>query len=242
MNDEQVSKDTIYRQYSGSTIYGTSVATSDVDIRGVCILSDLGYYFGYSKRFEQKDKWDDGVDRVIYEYRKAVKLIADGNPNMVDLLFVKPEFVITTTPQWDVMKENRDLFLSTRMQHTFTGYAYSQLKKLDNGASSDSWNEVDKKVGYKCKHGMHLVRLLRMGLEIVQDGEVNVWRDDADELLSIRNGSMSIKELNDYAEMMQNKVAEAVKTTSLPRTPDHNKIEELCVETLKDYLLNKDNK
>ena len=51
--------------------------------------------------------------------------------------------------------------------------------------------------GYDTKHGAHLVRLLRMGREIVETGSVHVWRGDrdADELLAIRAGAWSYDRL-----------------------------------------------
>lgn len=236
MNEKQVMDRLVLLQYAGSTAYGTRVADSDEDTRGVCIAPPEVYLSPF-KVFEQKDSWEDGADRVIYEYQKAIKLIADGNPNMVELLHTKEEHVLLCTPEWQVLIDNSDLFLSQRMKHSFSGYAFAQLKKLNNGQSSDTWNETDHKMGYKCKHGMHLVRLLRMGLEIVRDGEVNVFREDADELLAIRGGSMTIEDMNAYAKSMEEKIDEAMKTTCLPKSADRNKIEEIVAPIVLQYLL-----
>ena len=56
---------------------------------------------------------------------------------------------------------------------------------------------LEAKWGYDTKHGCHLMRLLRMGREILETGQVNVWRlgIDADELQQIRNGGWTYDEL-----------------------------------------------
>jgi len=72
-----------------------------------------------------------------------------------------------------------------------------------------------------CKHAMHLVRLLRMGVEALRDEEIIVKRPDAEELLAIRAGAWSYDELIKYAEDMDKQVREVwYKKTKLPKYPD----------------------
>lgn len=81
-------------------------------------------------------------------------------------------------------------------------------------------NELEEKFGYDSKHAMHLVRLLRMGEEILKDGVVNVFRKDADELLSVRDGKWPYDELLKYAEDMERKIKVLYNKTDLPKKPD----------------------
>ena len=74
--------------------------------------------------------------------------------------------------------------------------------------------------GFDTKHAMHLVRLLRTGLEILQTGEVLVKRPDAEELLAIRGGSMTYDELIAYADSMDGQIKEWYKKTDLPKKPN----------------------
>lgn len=71
---------------------------------------------------------------------------------------------------------------------------------------NESRSELEEKFGYDTKHAMHLVRLLRMGKEILTEGVVNVLRPDAQELLDIRGGKLSYEELVAYAEEMDNEI------------------------------------
>lgn len=45
--------------------------------------------------------------------------------------------------------------------------------------------EFERSHGYDTKHAMHLIRLMRMGLEVLQTGELRVRRDDAEQLSAI---------------------------------------------------------
>lgn len=61
-------------------------------------------------------------------------------------------------------------------------------------------HELEVNFGYDTKHGMHLVRLMRMAEEILTEGKVLVKRPDAKELLDIRNGSWSYEKMIAWAE------------------------------------------
>jgi hypothetical protein len=84
--------------------------------------------------------------------------------------------------------------------------------------------------GYDTKHGAHLVRLLRMGLEIVSTGRVHVWRGDrdADELAYIRDGGWSYETLCEWTEDTRKKLDEAGSV--VPARADRQAIENLCLE------------
>ena len=71
----------------------------------------------------------------------------------------------------------------------------------------------------------HLIRLLRTGKEILQDGVVHVFRPDAKELLEIRNGALSYDELLSLATSTEKEVKEAYEKTKLPDNVDLVKIE-----------------
>jgi predicted nucleotidyltransferase len=90
--------------------------------------------------------------------------------------------------------------------------------------------KLEAKYGYDTKHGAHLVRLLRMGLEIVSTGRVHVWRGDrdADELAHIRDGGWSYDRLCERTEGARKKLEEA--KCVVPSKPDRKAIETLCIE------------
>jgi predicted nucleotidyltransferase len=84
---------------------------------------------------------------------------------------------------------------------------------------------IEEQHGYDCKHAYHLIRLLRMGKEILAEGKVLVKRPDKDELLAIRNGKYTYPELIEMAKDLKNEVDKAVLTSPLPKGPDRNRIQ-----------------
>jgi predicted nucleotidyltransferase len=119
---------TIYLTVHGSHAYGTSLPTSDIDIRGVCIAPKK-YYLGFSEKFEQTVLTDP--DLTIFELRKFMYLAADANPNVLELLYTDPEDRIEIKAPMYRLLDNRDLFLSKKAKHTFSGYARSQLRRIN---------------------------------------------------------------------------------------------------------------
>ncbi len=85
---------------------------------------------------------------------------------------------------------------------------------------------LEEKFQYDVKHGSHLVRLLRMGYEILTEGRVYVRRPDAKELIEIRNGNWSYDMLLQYAEQMNRRIEEAYTYTKLPRSVNYTQLNE----------------
>jgi hypothetical protein len=110
--------------------------------------------------------------------------------------------------------------------------AYQRWKKSRNAARF----ELEREHGYDTKHAMHLVRLMRMGLEILTTGEVHVSRPDSKELLEIRDGAWSYEELVEYADAMERRIAEAAETSDLPEQPDRRFLDALCQDVIEDYV------
>lgn len=327
---------TIFLCRAGSHAYGTALPTSDQDFRGVAI-PPREYFLGYLHRFEQAEI-KGNPDVVVYDVRKFVTLAADCNPNIIELLFTDRSDWLVDDHEWYVLHRARDLFLSQKAVHTFTGYAYSQLnrirshrehllhpkevqprradfglpegqmalpreqmdiidsrirkladtlagggvtkdqvetqheqdliaaacRELDVGinlmeviraerrykaaarayAQYQTWKrernpkraELEAKFGYDCKHALHLVRLLRMGCEILAGQGCIVKRPDAEELLAIRAGAWTIDQLLTYADEMQQKIYDLQGTTTLPAAPDRAAIDRLLVDMVGSYL------
>lgn len=115
----------------GSHAYGTNVEGSDVDIRGIALNSKeeiLG-----SANFEQVVNED--TDTTIYSIRKIISLLTSCNPNTIELLGLKPEHYLYLSQIGHELLDNKKLFLSRRAKYSFGGYAFAQLRRLDNKAA-----------------------------------------------------------------------------------------------------------
>lgn len=96
--------------------------------------------------------------------------------------------------------------------------------------------ELEAKFGYDTKHAMHLIRLLKMALEILRDHKVVVKRPDAEELLAIRYGYYSYDELIELSEKLMLEAKDAVQKSTLPDSPDLIKLDSFIVQFTTDFL------
>lgn len=232
---------TCYVTVTGSRAYGTATEASDVDIRGVAI-APMEHYLGIADSFEQFESSSD--DTVIYDIRKFVRLAAQGNPNVLEILFTGHKDRLTATSAGWALWDMRKLFLSKRVRNTFYGYARAQLLKLRQGSSAllltprEQMTDRQKSIadlGYCGKNAMHMVRLLRMGVEILQHGVVMVDRLDAKELLAIRNGEWSLDKLVSYASEQDDYMGQVARDSYLPEEPDMAEIDRRLVSIIKGF-------
>jgi hypothetical protein len=121
----------IFMGIAGSHAYGLNTPESDIDYRGVCI-PPMNYFTGL-RQFEQKDSgWGEGVDKVVYSISKFVQLASKCNPNIIEQLWLPDDCIIKSTPLWERLVGIRDEFLTKQARHTYSGYAYSQIKRIQS--------------------------------------------------------------------------------------------------------------
>lgn len=118
---------TIFLTRTGSHSYGTNIATSDIDLKGVCI-APKDIYFSPIKNFEQAEL--NKPDCTIFEIKKIFRMLSGANPNSIELLFTDPSDHLLVSPLGEILLQNRDKFLSKRIRFSFAGYAHSQLSRL----------------------------------------------------------------------------------------------------------------
>ncbi|MBD2594714.1 nucleotidyltransferase domain-containing protein [Nostoc spongiaeforme FACHB-130] len=343
---------------AGSHGYGLNRPDSDFDFRGI-FIAPKRYYLGFDN-IEQKDTgWDEpGIfpfidgnkDTVIYELRKILQLLAGANPNVLELLWLHKYPVLTEVGQYLI--KHRHLFLTKKVRHTYTGYAFAQIKKMethrkwllnppqkkplpaDYGIENEeplskdelnafleylyllirgriefleeaeqlyqlltadidfkgvlkqyalpnealeytekltygrkdfirllqksqsyqiavrewkaylSWQEnrnparaeMERKSGFDLKHGMHCIRLLRSGLEILQRGELIVDRrmaGDVDDLKAILKGEYSYEQVMQMAENLVAQMDAGYEKSTLSAKPDLEQINQLCIDLVE---------
>lgn len=353
---------TIFATLHGSHAYGLNTETSDIDIKGVCV-APREIYLGFGESFEQAIG-STPYDLVVYELRKFCRLAAACNPNIIEVLHTDPSCFVHVTPLGERLLEHKDDFISLKAKHTFSGYAQSQLQRIqghyrwlknppkaaptraDFGllpetvipadqlgvvqaaiqkkiesfgfdwsimedadrihlkgcisgflaemqlteddiwirtgrslgmhenflellkqerkykATLDDWRSYQKwladrnekralleaKFGYDTKHGMHLVRLMKMCREIMETGKVNVKRsDDREELLAIRNdGIWSYEKLIEWSTRQDKELSElyqkqkaafgAKQPIPVAYQPDMEKLNKLCVGIIDEMI------
>jgi predicted nucleotidyltransferase len=99
--------------------------------------------------------------------------------------------------------------------------------------------EMEAKFGFDGKFALHMIRLYRTCLELLETGKLNVKRTaDREELLSIRTGAWTYERVVEEAEKLElacNKLYES-GSFALPKSPDINKIDAFVVDLTSRYL------
>jgi len=96
--------------------------------------------------------------------------------------------------------------------------------------------ELVEKYGYDTKNAAHLIRLLRMGIEFLNDGQLQVIRQDAQQLLEIKRGEWTLDKVKAEAERLFISAETAFTLSKLPNKPDHDKINKLCIQLANSWL------
>lgn len=136
-NNEGLGKWAILIGYRGSIAHGMFIPNTepnsidDKDVMSICI-PPIDYYFGLNQFHSRgtqeikKDEWDI----VVYELKKFVSMLCKANPNVISMLWLEPQHYTYISSVGKLLIENRDLFLTLQIYHSFIGYAHDQLKKM----------------------------------------------------------------------------------------------------------------
>lgn len=118
----------------GSQSHGTYVpkddpdSIDDVDIMGIIPLP-MSCLFGLDT-FEHWTYKQDELDVVVYSLPKFAHLLLKGNPNVLGLLWLRPEEHLQVPKWWNWLCSERRLFITKEAYHPFAGYASNQLSKM----------------------------------------------------------------------------------------------------------------
>ncbi|KGK31205.1 DNA polymerase beta superfamily protein [Cellulophaga sp. E6(2014)] len=127
----------IFECISGSRAYGLATASSDTDIRGVFVLPKEKYYsLEYVGQINNETN-----DIVYYELKKFIELLSKNNPNILELLSVPEDCILSKHSLFDKVKS--EYFLSKLCKDTFANYAFTQIKKA-RGLKKKIVNPVEK--------------------------------------------------------------------------------------------------
>jgi uncharacterized protein len=248
LSDEELNQiippNTILLGYVGSISHGTHIPNTnpdsidDIDLMGIA-LAEKNVYLGL-KKFEQKESKYKEYDSVVYEIKKFFSLLLKGNPNVLGLLWLNREHYIHIEDAGYRILNDKNIFVSKKAYHSFIGYAHGQLHRMTHcayqGYMGAKRKELVDRFGYDTKNASHLVRLLRMGVEFLTEGELKVFREDAQELKAIKQGLWTLEEVKHEADQLFNLAREAYVRSILPAEPDYKKAEELLISILKTHL------
>ena len=124
----------LFKAMVGSQAQGTATPQSDIDIKGVYIqkIEDL-------ITFDYEEYVEVSKDESYYEIRRFVELLLSANPNAIEILFSPDDCVLETTPEFKILQEYKNIFLTKKCYGTFAGYANMQIKKATGLDKKMNW-------------------------------------------------------------------------------------------------------
>jgi phage pi2 protein 07 len=118
----------IFKGYAGSHSYGTSLPTSDVDIRGLFCADPINIRTPFFPVREVEDSSQE--DTKFHELTHFMKLCLECNPNILEMLWLDRSDILLSSAGYELLRNNREKLLSKKIAFTTSGYALSQLKRI----------------------------------------------------------------------------------------------------------------
>jgi hypothetical protein len=202
----------------------------------------FGSFMGYAQSqlsrmtaFDEKAtvEWDTAVARVTAAgwqvddiTNKSAALPMPNYAKLKDLLLPEPPCVPDSVSRsllddgaCDEILTNAKVTIQKMHARHFQGYMGAKRKALV------------RKYGYDTKNAAHLIRLIRMCVEFLETGKLNVFREhDARELISIKQGEWSLADVQTHATALFQQAREMYEGCSLPKEPDKDQINNLMIE------------
>lgn len=238
-----------YLTQMGSRAYGTNDENSDYDFYGF-VVPPAKYLFphmtGELMGFDRQKERFEGVylqhefdekfeyDLTIFNIVKYFRLVADGNPNMIESLFTDDISMILKTNVGNMVKINRRMFLSKKCFYTFMGMANNSFSSLLSGRIPVGRKESFDSFGYDVKSFSNTMRVLLELKDILDDGDFSLKRH-SDYVKKCKSGYFPKGEAISLLEGTIKKLENHFRDSKilLPDFPDEQKIKNLlesCIE------------
>jgi predicted nucleotidyltransferase len=241
-----------YLTVMGSEAYGVSSGDSDKDIYGVVIPPKNlvfphldGHIDGFGRQIQRFDVWQQhhviqpntqlNYDFSVYSIVRYFHLCMENNPNMIDSLFTPRRCVLHITQSFQVVRDNRKVFLHKGCFHKLKGYAYAQLAKIKNkNPSNDKRAATVEAHGYDTKFAYHLVRLLNECEQILVLHDLDL-EANREQLKSIRKGEWELKRVEEFFIEKEKTLDRLYAESTLRHEPDEQTIKKMLYNCLEAH-------
>jgi predicted nucleotidyltransferase len=241
---------TIIRCTVGSTVHGLALeGTDDRDEMGVCIeefqsfagFTEFEQYI-YRSAAEREGKHDaksqpGDLDLCIYGLKKFLRLAMQGNPSVINLLFVPTQFCQVMTWAGLELQQQAPLIVSKQAGKRFLGYMEAQKQRLmgERGQKRTNRPELEEKYGYDTKYACHVVRLGYEGVEVMQTGRITLPMPEPSLTFcrDIRLGKVPLQDVLQKAGELERELKDLLDVSELPESPNRAVLESWMLDLYK---------
>jgi predicted nucleotidyltransferase len=249
---EMAEKTTIIRVPAGSTVLGLNVPGKDdrdevgvciEDIEGVVGFSEFEQYI-YRTATERSGKHDEpsapgDLDLTIYSLRKFLRLAMQGNPQIVQVLFVPSPLWVSGNAIGSQLQELSSLIISRKAGFRYLGYMESQKQRLmgERGQKKVNRPELEEKFGYDTKYAMHILRLGFQGVELLTTGRLHLPLPEETRkfVYSVRLGEVPLQDVLTKAGELERELKDLLTSAPIREEPDRAAIEAWMIDRYFEY-------
>lgn len=239
---------TILRVPAGSNLHGLHLpGKDDRDEVGICIedrAAVIGFspfeQYIYRTAAEREGKHDapsqpGDLDLTIYSLRKFLRLAMQGNPQLIQTLFVPIDLCIERAPLGvDLQNRIAPLIISRQAGARYLGYLEAQRQRLmgERGQKKVNRPELEAKHGFDTKYAMHILRLGFQGVELLSTGKLTLPMPEKDRafVYATRLGQVPLQDVLTRAGELERDIKDLASDGPLMAEPAREEIEAWMVE------------
>ncbi len=239
---EMAERTTILRVPAGSNLHGLALpGKDDSDEVGICI-EDIDAAMGFSE-FEQyiyrtaaerEGKHDapsqhGDLDLTIFSLRKFLRLAMQGNPQILQCLFVPSDLCLVRDARGGQLQGLAPLIVSRHAGSRYLGYLEAQRQRLmgERGQKKTNRPELEAAHGFDTKYAMHILRLGFQGVELMTTGRLTLPMAERDRafVYATRLGDVPLQDVLTKAGELERQIKDLLLDAPVPAEPAREEIE-----------------
>lgn len=239
---EMAERTTILRVPAGSNLHGLALPDKDDrDEVGICV-EDIAAAVGFSE-FEQyiyrtaaerEGKHDapsqhGDLDLTIFSLRKFLRLAMQGNPQILQCLFVPAPLCLYRDARGAQLQELAPLIVSRHAGARYLGYLEAQRQRLlgERGQKKTNRPELEAKHSFDTKYAMHILRLGFQGVELMSTGKLTLPMPERDRtfVYAVRLGDVPLQDVLTKAGELERQVKDLLNDAPVPAEPAREELE-----------------
>jgi hypothetical protein len=261
-HEKWIANELVLETIAGSYMYGCETPESDRDVVGIFMPKrehvypqEYGYILGFDQlpKFNRKELKGKNKRQIVNKQEVEIEWIniieffnlcgLKGSPNFIEILFARKHLVTFANDIGHKLRDNRKLFLSMKQYHSFKGYAIGQMNRIKSRKPEDeNRRKLIERVGYDCKMGSHVLRLIDNLEQLLTTQELDLMRNK-EEVKRMKVGNWgSLERLESEFNRRMDDIGELARKVSLPVQPRSGELHELLKEILDGYFGNKEKK